>query len=87
MAANYMIFIAKRLCLTNGTNQFFNAAGMLGLICFSTPYDITAADFLEQFTPEAFKIASFEIFEHKLDTPRCPFWQTDDYFNRHGKHR
>ena len=33
----------------------------LGLIWFSTPYDITATDFLEQFDPPAFKIASFEI--------------------------
>jgi len=44
----------------------FQRCRELGLICFSTPYDITAADFLEQFTPEAFKIASFEIFDTNL---------------------
>ena len=37
-----------------------------GLVCFSTPYDISAADFLQQFDPPMYKIASFEIFDTPL---------------------
>lgn len=39
----------------------FETAQTEGLICFSSPFDKTAVDFLEQFDPPAFKIASFEI--------------------------
>lgn len=45
--------------------QLFEAAEKEGLICFSSPFDKTAVDFLEQFDPPAYKIASFEI----TDTP------------------
>lgn len=37
-----------------------------GLLCFSTPYDISAADFLRQFDPPMYKISSFEIFDTPL---------------------
>jgi pseudaminic acid synthase len=43
----------------------FERCKKLGLFCFSTPYDVSAANFLQQFDPPMYKIASFEIF----DTP------------------
>lgn len=46
--------------------QIFKVAKEEGLICFSSPFDKTAIDFLEKFDVPAYKIASFEITDTNL---------------------
>ena len=46
--------------------RLFDLASSLGLACFSTPFDRSAVDFLEQFDPPAHKIASFELLDVDL---------------------
>ncbi|MFN7696675.1 MAG: pseudaminic acid synthase [Deltaproteobacteria bacterium] len=44
----------------------FERARTRGILCFSTPFDEKAVDFLEEFEPPAYKIASFECIDLPL---------------------
>ena len=46
--------------------ELFTYARSIGIDIFSTPFDKSAVDFLEQFNPSAYKIASFEITDYEL---------------------
>lgn len=46
--------------------ELFDYARKIGIDIFSSPFDKTAVDFLEQFDPSAYKIASFEITDYEL---------------------
>lgn len=47
-------------------SKLFQTAHQEGLICFSSPFDESAVDFLRTMNPPAYKIASFEITDHAL---------------------
>lgn len=48
------------------TKAIFDRASEKGLICFSSPFDTTAVDFLEGHNVVAYKVASFELVDIPL---------------------
>ena len=48
------------------TGELFQLGNDLGIDIFSSPFDETAVDFLEQYAPPAYKIASLELTDSYL---------------------
>ena len=46
--------------------ELFDYARTIDIDIFSTPFDKSSVDFLEQYNPSAYKIASFEITDYEL---------------------
>ena len=63
----YLYDLYKKACTPYSWHkELFSYANKIGIDIFSSPFDKNAVDFLEQFNPIAYKIASFEITDHEL---------------------
>ena len=66
--------------------KLFEHAKEIGITIFSSPFDFTAVDFLEKFSPPVYKIASPEIVDLPLIKKIC---ETNSWFNqgcRYGRY-
>ena len=61
-----MNYIKKLTHHSSGIIKYFKFAEKIGITCFSTPFDKTAVDLLEQLKTPIYKIASFEITDLEL---------------------
>ena len=75
MARLFLNYIKKAYTPWEWHKELFQVAQDEGLICFSSPFDKTAVDFLESLNNPIYKIASFEI----TDIPLI------DYISKKGK--